>query len=196
MTKSILSLTFLFLSLLQAAFGQEKNKVDQFKEHINNLGLKFHLPNNYTFSESKGSFTCGDHKLSSTILLIVKNSSDDVRIGFTFIENSHKMEKSIQKISPSYDTNKSYLISAKLKADTINSNLIFYDKSILEKLGFDDGGEYSRNCPLPFAQKYPFNRTVFFHKDYVADFEITFFALTKEKLEIELNRLKYILISE
>ena len=140
------------------------------------LDADFAMPTNFTELDSGRRFPCGDYKITSSMTYTIVNKDSTVRIGFSV--HGYPSEKSLQRYKKQYarlDPNTNYIRIAKNRADTIRHKLVIYEKALLKPFNADGGGEYTRNCTLPYEDQYPYHRVIFIHIKNRGDVEITYF---------------------
>lgn len=152
---------FTFVIFLIPSLLAQKSVDWKLKVNAKHDKFEFMMPSGFHELDSGERFPCGDGLISSSDIYAIGNKDTSVRIG-------------IYSISTQSTVNHSRI--ARLRADTVNSTLVFYtNEYVTERFNADEGGEYSRNCTLPFKGIYPYHRIVFVYKKGRGHFELTYF---------------------
>jgi hypothetical protein len=160
MLYKIMSIFIVINFLIPSLFAQKS--IDwKLKAKAKHEKFEFTMPSGFHELDSGERFPCGDMLISGSDFYAIGNKDTSIRI-------------SIYSISTQLTDNHSRV--ARRRADTVNSTLVFYTNDyVSERFNADEGGEYSRNCPLPFKGTYPYHRIVFVYKKGRGHFELTYF---------------------
>ena len=170
-----------FLSSAVNIAAQQRQRVDPASRKVAFLGfvesqnIQFRIPGSYKELTNYDRFECGDRKyMGSAPLYPLTNEDTSVVIGFAIYypgsnEKTYSNEetKRIQKIFPNFNpdnSNSNYTIVTRKLADTTKLPLTSFDRKYLEKFNADNGCQFSRNCNLPFLNKFFENRIIFLDK--------------------------------
>lgn len=184
--KHFLPILFILFLLSTSFIDQEDPIYRGMGGNMKEINAEFTLPENFKSLDAGRRWPCGDWNHTNAMLYTIVNSDSSVRIGFSVIGRlTDRTNERIKKRNPDYDPNNNVIVTAKDNADTINNELIMYKPSYLEKFNADQGGEYVRNCTLPYEDIYPYNKVVFISKDGRGHVEISYFYKEEMKEEID-----------
>lgn len=169
------------------------------KINLNELNMSFNMPNNYIELDSGFHFVCWDGKMASDPIYTVVKKDSSVLIAYSIIFHGKQDDiKRIQRINPEWTSVINFKNIVKNLADTINHKVNHYDSIYLKNTSSADMGcEFSRNCVVPFREKYINNRIVIIGKNDGRQVQIIylFTDMAKEKMEAEIkntaNNLKF-----
>lgn len=180
-------LILLLLLLLNTSFIDQEDPVYRgMGGNMEKVNAEFTLPENFKSLDAGRRWPCGDWNHTNAMIYTIVNRDSSVRIGFSVIGRlTDRTYERIKSRNPDYNPNDNGINTAKHKADTINNELVIYGTNYLKKFNADQGGEYVRNCTLPYEDIYPYNKVVFISKDGRGHVEISYFYKEEMKDQID-----------
>jgi len=150
----LLFIFFVLQCLTKNVTAQKYDRV--FKWSIKRTNLSFKVPKGFRELDSITIVKCGDDKFPvGTVIYSLVNKDSSIVIAFNNLSSG----------ATGYDPIQNVRLIKKNFADTINHTAFFYPKEYsIKKFNADIAGEFTRNCPNPFIQKYHKNRFIFLAK--------------------------------
>lgn len=149
---------------------------------LNKFNAEFVMPKDFFELDSGRRFPCGDYQITNAMLYTVCNRDSSIRIAFSFIGGpSERILNRVRQRDPTFDAKKAHLNTIKAHADTVNHEVLFFNEQHLNTFNADIGAMYTRNCTLPYEDKYPYHKIVFIYKHNRGHIEMTYFYTDKAK---------------
>jgi|GEM_PF-1191116 len=178
----VLFIFFVLQCLIKNATAQKYDRI--FKLGIKRTHLSFKAPKGFSELDSITIVKCDDGKFPvGTVIYSLINKDSSVVIAFNNLMSCDTTRYDPIKNTRRYDPIQNVRLVKKNFADTINHTAFFYPKEYsIKKFNADIAGEFTRNCPNPFMQKYHKNRFIFLAKaDYGEASIIYYYNEDREK---------------
>lgn len=167
-----LSTVFALMLLSSNSKAQVYNRI--FSNAIAQVGLEFKMPKGFKEKDSVTLYNCGDRKMRiGTIIYSLINKDSSVVIAFFNIMNTG---------GGKYNPAENIVRTRNYHADSVKNTTFLYDEKLVKStLNADVAGEFSRNCPNNFLEKYNNNRVVFLANKILGEASIVYFYTDKAK---------------
>ena len=181
--KAPIVLILVFIS--QLCWAQDSNYHQSFVNTLNEVSAKFILPKNFHEVITDSKLPCGDYKISNSIMYGIANKDSSIKIVFSVISPVKQKRVELQKLKdPNFTAQIAHFNNVKDVADTINDKVTYLNDIQKKKYNVDIGATYTRNCPLPYENKYKFNRILHLYREGFGHIEVKYFY-TEKNIDIE-----------
>ncbi|MGV3760912.1 hypothetical protein [Parapedobacter sp.] len=174
---------FLWVGFISASFVSYQEKYfKRMAGGLTSFNAEFTMPDNFSELDAGRRFPCGDYNITNAMLYTICNRDSSIRIAFSFVsEPSERILNRMRRQNPNFEVKMAHLNTIKAQADTINHEVLFFNNQHLKKFNADIGAMYTRNCTLPYEDKYPYHKIVFVYKRGRGHIEITYFYTDSAK---------------
>jgi len=178
-----IGLILLFIS--QLCWAQQSSYYLSFVKNLNEVSAKFILPKKFHEINTENKFPCGDYKISNTIMYGIANKDSSIKIVFSVIPPVKPKRLELQKLNDrNFTAQIAHFNNVKDVADTINDKIIHLNDFQKANYNVDVGAIFTRNCPIPYENKYRFNRILYLYKEGFGHIEVTYFY-NKKNMDID-----------